>query len=125
MSGPVTGALVIAAMLVLMAFRVPIAVSMLVAGIGGYVTLSGWAPLLGYLKQSSYYQLSSYSLSVVPLFLLMGHLATHAGISRALFAAANGVFGSLRGGLSIAAIGGCALFGAICGLSLATGKCDG
>ncbi len=120
MSGPITGAIVIACMLALMAVRVPIAISMLVAGIGGYVTVSGWVPLLAYLKTSPYYQLSSYSLSVVPLFLLMGHLATHAGVSRALFRAANAVFGSMRGGLSIASIGGCAMFGAICGSSLAT-----
>ena len=120
MSGPAIGALVIAGMLALMVVRVPIAISMFVAGIGGYITISGLVPLLGYLKTSPYYQMSSYSLSVVPLFLLMGHLATHSGTSRALFNAANAVFGSLRGGLSIAAIGGCAMFGAICGSSLAT-----
>jgi len=54
------------------------------------------------------------------MFLLMGHLATHAGISKALFRAANAFFGSWRGGLSIASIGGCAMFGAISGSSLAT-----
>ncbi len=120
MSGPMTGLVVIACMLALMAVRVPIAISMLIAGIGGYVSLSGWVPLLAYLKTSPYYQLSSYSLSVVPLFLLMGHLATHSGVSRSLFQAANAMFGAMRGGLSIASIGGCAMFGAICGSSLAT-----
>jgi tripartite ATP-independent transporter DctM subunit len=56
----------------------------------------------------------------VPLFLLMGHLATQAGINSAMFRAANAWFGHLRGGLAIATIGGCAMFGAICGSSLAT-----
>lgn len=120
MSGPATGAVVIAIMLALMVIRIPIAVSMFVAGVGGYIAMAGWVPLIGFLKTSPYYQLSSYSLSVVPLFLLMGHLATHSGTSRALFNAANAVFGTMRGGLSIASIGGCAMFGAICGSSLAT-----
>ncbi len=110
----------IAVMLALMVIRIPIAISMFVAGIGGYIAMAGVVPLLGFLKTSPYYQLSSYSLSVVPLFLLMGHLATHSGTSRALFNAANAVFGTMRGGLSIASIGGCAMFGAICGSSLAT-----
>lgn len=120
MSGPTLGAIVVICMLVMMIIRVPIAISMFIAGAGGYIAISGWLPFLGFLKSSPYSQLSSYSLSVVPLFLLMGHLATHAGISRAIFRAANAVFGSMRGGLSIASIGGCAMFGAICGSSLAT-----
>jgi C4-dicarboxylate transporter DctM subunit len=120
MSGPTIGMIVIGCMLFMMIIRVPIAISMFIAGAGGYIAISGLAPLLGFLKTSPYSQLSSYSLSVVPLFLLMGHLATHAGISRAIFRAANALFGSMRGGLSIASIGGCAMFGAICGSSLAT-----
>ncbi|MGB5212303.1 MAG: TRAP transporter large permease [Anderseniella sp.] len=120
MSGPVIGMVAVAAMLVMMALRIPIAISMFLAGAVGYVSVSGWIPLLGYLKTSPYYQMSSYSLSVVPLFLLMGHLATHSGMSKALFNAANVALGRFRGGLSMASIGACAMFGAICGSSLAT-----
>ncbi len=120
MSGPTLGVIVILCMLAMMVVRVPIALSMFMAGAGGYIAISGWLPFIGFLKSSPYSQLSSYSLSVVPLFLLMGHLATHAGISKAIFRAANAMFGSMRGGLSIASIGGCAMFGAICGSSLAT-----
>ena len=120
MAGPTIGALVIGAMLLLIFVRIPIAVSMFVAGAGGYVIMNGLTPFLAYLKTSPYYLLSSYSLSVVPLFLLMGHLATYSGLSRSLFDAANGMLGHMRGGLSMAAIGGCAMFGAICGSSLAT-----
>ncbi len=57
---------------------------------------------------------------MVPLFLLMGQFATKAGINRALFRAASAWFGHMRGGLAIASVGGCAMFGAICGSSLAT-----
>ncbi|MEM7636587.1 MAG: TRAP transporter large permease [Pseudomonadota bacterium] len=120
MSGPVIGMVAISAMLGMMALRIPIAISMFLAGAVGYVSVSGWIPLLGYLKTSPYYQMSSYSLSVVPLFLLMGHLATHSGMSKALFNAANVALGRFRGGLSMASIGACAMFGAICGSSLAT-----
>lgn len=120
MTGPTLGVICIVVMLVLMFARVPIAVSMFIAGSGGYIAVAGVTPLLGFLKSNPYSQLSSYSLSVVPMFLLMGHLATHAGISRAVFRAANAIFGSWRGGLSIASIGGCAMFGAISGSSLAT-----
>ncbi len=111
---------VIVTMIAMLALRAPIAIAMFVAGAGGYVALAGWVPLLAYLKSAPYATLSSYSLSVVPLFLMMGHLATHSGLSRALFAAANAALGQRKGGLSLAAIGGCGMFGAICGSSLAT-----
>ncbi len=111
---------ILAAMVVMLALRVPIAVAMFAAGAAGYLALAGWVPLLAYLKSAPYATLSSYSLSVVPLFLMMGHLATQSGLSRALFAAANAALGRRRGGLSLAAIGGCGMFGAICGSSLAT-----
>ena len=120
MSGPALGLIAIAAMLGMMAFRVPIAIAMFLAGAVGYVSVSGWIPLLGYLKTSPYYQMSSYSLSVVPLFLMMGHLATHSGMSKALYNLANVALGRFRGGLSMASIGACGMFGAICGSSLAT-----
>ena len=112
--------LALGAMVVLLALRVPIAIAMLVTGAAGYVTLAGWTPVLAYLKSAPFASLSSYSLSVVPLFLMMGHLATQSGMSRALFAAANAGLGAKKGGLSLAAIGGCGMFGAICGSSLAT-----
>ncbi|BBK33970.1 tripartite ATP-independent transporter DctM subunit [Stella humosa] len=107
-------------MLAMMFLRVPIAVAMLTAGAGGYVVLSGWTPLLSHLKTGPYLLLASDSFSVIPLFLLMGYIAARAGISRALFGGAHAVMGHVRGGLALAAVGGCAMFGAICGSSLAT-----
>ncbi len=120
MTGYTVGVVGIVVMLVLMFARVPIAVAMMAAGAGGYVALAGWTPLLAHLKTGPFLLLASESFSVIPLFLLMGYVAARAGISRALFEGANAMIGHVRGGLALAAIGGCAMFGAICGSSLAT-----
>ena len=120
MTGIAAGLTGFAVLLALMAIRIPIAVAMLTTGIVGYGLVSGWMPLLAFLKTNTYYQFSTYSLSVIPLFVLMGEFATHAGMSRALYRAAAAFMGHLRGGLAMASIGGCAAFGAICGSSLAT-----
>lgn len=114
------GAVMTAAMLAMMALRMPIGVAMLLAGGLGYVSLSGWAPLLAYLKTAPYWRFSVYDLSVVPLFLLMSQFATRAGVSRDLFDTARVWAGGQRGGLAMAAVGACAGFGAVCGSSLAT-----
>ncbi|MDH3229732.1 MAG: TRAP transporter large permease subunit, partial [Alphaproteobacteria bacterium] len=110
----------IAILLLLLVIRVPVAVAMIAVGVGGYVSLTGWLPLLSYAKSSVYYAFSNYDLSVVPMFLLMSQFASKAGLSRALFEAANTFLGHRRGGVAMAAVGGCAGFGAICGSSLAT-----
>lgn len=104
----------------LLALRLPIGVAMLLVGGCGYIVMSGWVPLISTLKTGPYFQFSSYSLSVIPFFLLMGQFAAKAGMSSALFRAANVWLGHRRGGIAMAAIGGCAGFGAICGSSLAT-----
>lgn len=120
MSGTLIAGLGFAALFALMALRIPIAIAMLVSGIAGYVALRGWAPLLAYFKQATYSAFASYSLSVIPIFLLMGELAARGGLGRALFGAARAFLGQFRGGMAMAAIGACAGFGAICGSSLAT-----
>jgi tripartite ATP-independent transporter DctM subunit len=119
-SGVELGVVIFVVLMALLALRMPIGVAMLVTGMAGYVLASGWGPLIAYLKTGPYYRVSSYSLSVIPLFLLMGQFATQAGLSRALFRAANAWLGHRPGGLAMAAVGGCAGFGAICGSSLAT-----
>ncbi len=120
MTGIEAGLGLFALMLTLAALRVPVALAMLFAGIVGYVALNGWLPFLAYLKTATYYRFSTYELSVVPLFMLMGQFATRAGLSKALFEVANAALGRLRGGVAMAAIGGSAAFGSICGSSLAT-----
>ena len=120
MSGFEMGLLLFAVTLSLVALRMPVGLAMFFVGSLGYVLLVGWGPLINTLNNSTYSRFSSYTLSVVPLFLLMGQFATKAGLNRALFRAASAWFGHWRGGLAIASVGGCAMFGAICGSSLAT-----
>lgn len=110
----------LAAMVVLLAIRIPVAIAMLVAGMAGYIALSGVDPLLAYLETAAYWRFASYDFSVIPMFLLMGEFASRSGLSRSLFAAANVFLGHRRGGVAMAAVGGCGAFGAICGSSLAT-----
>jgi tripartite ATP-independent transporter DctM subunit len=112
--------LIFAIMLVLMALRVPIAVTMFAAGVAGYVLQSGWLPLANFLNTQAFARFGSYDLSVIPLFILMGNFATQGGISRALFEFAASVLARFKGGLAMAAVGACAAFGAICGSSVAT-----
>ncbi|MEM0909318.1 MAG: TRAP transporter large permease, partial [Pseudomonadota bacterium] len=100
--------------------RVPVAVAMLVAGGFGYAAITGWWPLLNTLKSITYSKFSSYTLSIIPLFVLMGEFASRGGLSQALYRAARGFLGHRRGGLAMATVGGCAAFGALCGSSLAT-----
>ncbi len=118
MSG--TAAAFLGLLLALLALRVPIGIAMFATGAAGYVTVAGLDPLLSYLKTAAYGRYSVYDLSVVPMFLLMGHFASKGGLSRALFEAAGALIGHHRGGVAMAAVGACAGFGAICGSSLAT-----
>ncbi len=109
-----------AIMLGLIALRAPIGLAMLLVGAVGYMQLSSANAFLAYIKTNTYHQFANYTLSVIPLFILMGALAERAGIARALFKAAEGLFGRFRGGLGMAVIGACTAFGAICGSSVAT-----
>ncbi|MEO8164812.1 MAG: TRAP transporter large permease [Betaproteobacteria bacterium] len=108
------------AMLALMVLRVPISVAMFVPGAVGYWLLAGESALLNHLKGALYARFSHYDLSVIPLFILMGQFATQGGLSRSLFKFANSLIGHLRGGVAMAAIIAGALFGAVCGSSVAT-----
>ena len=113
-------ALIFGTMLVLMALRIPIAIAMFGAGSLGYVLQAGWSPLAHFLNNQAFARFASYDLSVIPLFLLMGHLASQSGISKALFALASGLMARFRGGLAMAAVLASAAFGSICGSSVAT-----
>ncbi|ROZ72408.1 TRAP transporter large permease [Ramlibacter sp. WS9] len=120
MSPLVLTLLIFGIMLLLMALRAPIAVSMFVAGCIGYVLQAGWAPLASFLNTQAFARFASYDLSVIPLFILMGNFATQGGISKALFGFASVVMSRFKGGLAMAAVMACAAFGAICGSSVAT-----
>jgi C4-dicarboxylate transporter DctM subunit len=120
MSELTIGFLGFAVLMTLIALRVPIGVSMLAVGMCGFATIASTTSLLSFLKTEMYWRFTSFDLSVIPLFLLMGNFAARAGITQALFRAAAAWIGHLRGGLAMAAIGGCAAFGTISGSSLAT-----
>ncbi len=112
--------LIFGSMLLMMAIRVPIAASMFGAGALGYVVQTGWLPFANFLNTQAFARFASYDLSVIPLFILMGHFATKGGISKSLFEFAAAVMGRFRGGLAMASLLACAAFGAISGSSVAT-----
>ena len=115
------GMLSLPLLLILIFLRMPIGLAMLVVGLGGTAWVSGGSLIvLAKLKYETYSTFSNYSLSIVPLFLLMGQFATLGGMSTALFKAAETWLGHRKGGVAMAAIGACAGFGSICGSSLAT-----
>ncbi|MBC6437403.1 MAG: TRAP transporter large permease [Rhodobacteraceae bacterium] len=122
------GLAIIAFVLMLLAIflRVPIGAAMFLTGfIGTWIVLGRPLAPLGQLKSLTYDTFSNYSLSIVPLFLLMGQFATKAGMSEALFRAASDWLGHRKGGVAMAAVGACAGFGAVCGSSLATASTMG
>jgi len=121
----VTGLIGLATLVALIAIRIPIAHAMIVVGATGIALLSGPGILLSQLKTLAYSQFSNYDLSVLPMFVLMGSVASRAGLSRDLFRAANAWLGWMRGGVAMSAVAACAGFGAVCGSSLATASTMG
>ncbi|WP_174803771.1 TRAP transporter large permease [Martelella limonii] len=118
---PLTIALgMIVILLALIFLRMPIALAMGGVGAAGYMLLASPSSLLFYLDTAWVDKFMSYEMAIVPLFILMGHIATRSGISAKLFAASNAWIGHYRGGLAMAAVAGCAMFGSISGSSLAT-----
>ncbi|MCZ0942563.1 MAG: TRAP transporter large permease [Gammaproteobacteria bacterium] len=115
------GVVLFAVCLLLIGLRMPVAVAMFAVGGFGFASLAGWSAFLNLLNTAPFGRVSSYTLSVLPLFLLMGQLAIRGGLSYQLFDAARACFGHRRGGLAVSTIGGCAGFGAVCGSSIATG----
>ncbi|MGG7568455.1 TRAP transporter large permease [Rhodovulum sp. DZ06] len=112
-------------LIALIAMRMPIAYAMIIVGGAGVTILNGPAIFFSQLKTLAYGQFSIYDLTVVPMFVLMGSIATRAGLSKDLFRAASAWLGWMRGGLAMSAIAACAGFGAVCGSSLATASTMG
>lgn len=108
-------------LILLIFLRVPIGAAMLGTGIvGTFLVLGKWTPILAQMKVLAWNTNANYSLSIIPLFLLMGQFAARGGMSQALFNAAAAFLGHRKGGVAMAAVGACAGFGSICGSSLAT-----
>ena len=109
-----------AAVFLLALLRIPLAFAMGAVGFVGLGLLRGWAPTMANAAQVVYDTGFAYTLSVVPLFILMGNFVARAGLAHELFRAAYTFIGHLRGGLAHATVIACAGFGAICGSSIAT-----
>ena len=120
MSIAAIGGLGVVLLLMLIFLRVPIAVALATSGLIGYAAIDGWPRALTMFGSVPYTLASAYSLSVIPLFILMGAVAARGKMATELFQACNAVFSGIRGALANATIGACALFGAICGSSIAT-----
>ena len=109
-----------AAIFALALARIPIAFSMGIVGFVGLGLLRNWNSALASVISVVYETGFSYTLSVVPLFILMGNFVARAGMSTELFRAAYTFIGHRRGGLAMSTVLACAGFGAICGSSIAT-----
>ncbi len=104
----------------LMIYRTPVAFAMLLVGYFGVLAIEGSRAAGAVMLTESYSAVSNYNLIVVPMFILLGNVASVAGFSRALYDAAFAWVGRFRGGLASASILGCAVFSAVSGSSVAT-----
>lgn len=120
MSSPIMGLAGFLLTLALIGLGFPVAIAMAVVGLGGVMLVQGWGQAAYVLSTSPFESIFPYSFSVIPLFVLMGVFAARAGLSRSLFDLVNAFVGHWRGGLAVSTVGACAIFGAICGSSLAT-----
>lgn len=104
----------------LLFFGTPVAFGMIIVGVLGFAWVVGWFPGLAMLGQIAYETSLSASLSVLPLFILMGNFVSRAGLSRELYDCANAFIGHRRGGLAMATVLACGGFAAVSGSSMAT-----
>ena len=100
--------------------RIPLALSMAIAGVVGLGLMRGWQPAFASTSQVIFETGFAYVLSVIPLFVLMGNLVARAGMARELYTAANSFVGHRKGGLAMASVIASGGFGCICGSSIAT-----
>ena len=114
------------ALIAMLMLRTPIALAMILVGIGGNFVLSLALPYMRFeayilqFKTLLWSNVASYELSVIPLFILMGFLANYTGLSKSLFEGMNAFFSRVKGGIAMTGVLACAGFGAVCGSSLAT-----
>ena len=107
-------------MFALIALHVPVGVSLAITGVGVFAWIVGFDEALSLIGTEFSATLSNMDYSIIPFFILLGSLASAAGLSTDLFRLANSFLGHRRGGLALATVGGCAAFGSVCGSSLAT-----
>jgi C4-dicarboxylate transporter DctM subunit len=107
-------------MFALIALHVPVGVSLATTGVGVFAWIVGFDEAVSLIGTEFSATLSNMDYSIIPFFILLGSLASAAGLSTDLFRLANSFLGHRRGGLALATVGGCAAFGSVCGSSLAT-----
>ncbi|WP_343079981.1 TRAP transporter large permease subunit [Ostreiculturibacter nitratireducens] len=115
-----TGFWGIAVLFALLIARVPVALALIAVSFGGIAWLLGLSPALGILSNTPYSFVASWTMSAVPMFLLMGFVAFHAQLTSGLFDAAKALLRRVPGALAISSIFACSGFAAVCGSSLAT-----
>lgn len=120
-----TGLYGVIGLFLLLALRVPVALALIAVSFGGVTFLLGITPAIGILSNTPYSFVSSWTLSAVPMFLLMGFVAYHTGLTTGLFEAAKSVLKRVPGALAISSIFACSGFAAVCGSSLATAAAMG
>ncbi len=120
MSPELYGILGFAALFIFLGLGTPVAIALLIVGFSGTVFLSGFQAAAFTLSGQVFATVTVYELTIIPLFILMGNLASSAGLSRDLFDAAHKIIGRFRGGLAAATIMGCAGFAALSGSSIAS-----
>src|SRR4030042_582882 len=120
MSEITVGVIGIFVLVLLFLIRVPVALAMAMVGFAGFASLSNPQAALSILARDIFEQFSSYPLTVISMFVLMGCFAFASGISKRLYDTGYAGVGQLRGGLTMATVLACAGFGAICGSSAAT-----
>jgi C4-dicarboxylate transporter, DctM subunit len=116
------------ALLALLLVRIPLGVAMGIVGVVGFALTQvvlygnprGWSSALSMVASTAFDTGLTYTMSVVPLFLVMGNIITETGISKGLYRAANAFLGHFRGGLALATVASCGAFSAVCGSSMAT-----
>ncbi len=120
MTPELIGLIGVGVLLLLFIIGVPVGFAMALVGMAGFSILVSPTAGFGLLVRDFFHTFSSYNLTVIPFFMLMGALAYSAGMSRRLYDASYKIFGSVKGGLALATIAGCAGFAAICGSTSAT-----
>ncbi len=110
----------ISLLLILLALRIPVAFAMFLIGFVGIWMLNGLNAAMGLLSSESFTLASNAELIVIPLFILMGNVASITGMSRRLYEAAYAIIGQVRGGLAAATVIGCGGFAALSGSSVAS-----
>ena len=120
MSPILVGTVGVVVLLFFFAIGMPMAFSMMLVGVAGFAYLVSPNAAFNLLPQDVFVQFSSYSLSVIPMFVMMGCYAFASGIGKKLYDSAYIVLGRFSGGLAVASVAASAIFGAVCGSTAAT-----